>query len=129
MENFEKLKDILVDVLGVAPERITPQANLLDDLAAESIDFMDIAFQVEDKFGLSDITPASMFPAFMRDMNEILLDGRLKPDIRARLEKEYPFLTADHYHRLETDNAHKIFFDVSTVLAFIEREMATKAGA
>jgi acyl carrier protein len=50
---FEQLKPLLVNALGVAPERIRMESVLVSDLGAESIDLLDLSFQIEDKFGVS----------------------------------------------------------------------------
>lgn len=46
------LREMLVDALGVAEERVVPGASLVHDLGAESIDFLDIAFRVQQAFGV-----------------------------------------------------------------------------
>ncbi|HEY5622700.1 MAG TPA: phosphopantetheine-binding protein [Gammaproteobacteria bacterium] len=47
------LRDILVDALRVDPAEIVPEARIFGDLFAESIDLLDIQFQLERAFGLS----------------------------------------------------------------------------
>lgn len=52
-EEVEKtLKEILIDALGVDEEKIVPEASLVHDLGAESIDFLDIGFRVQQTFGV-----------------------------------------------------------------------------
>ncbi len=46
------LKEILVDALGVDEKRVVPEASLVHDLGAESIDFLDIGFRVQQTFGV-----------------------------------------------------------------------------
>ncbi|MFQ5851934.1 MAG: acyl carrier protein [Candidatus Binatia bacterium] len=46
------LKEILMDALGVGEEKIVPEASLVHDLGAESIDFLDIGFRVQQTFGV-----------------------------------------------------------------------------
>lgn len=46
------LKEILVDALGVDEEKVVPEASLVHDLGAESIDFLDIGFRVQQTFGV-----------------------------------------------------------------------------
>ena len=43
---------ILVDALDVDPARVHPHSSLIDDLGAESIDFLDILFRVESAFAI-----------------------------------------------------------------------------
>ena len=47
---FEELTSILVDALETEPEIIHPDAMLVIDLGAESIDILDIAFRIETAF-------------------------------------------------------------------------------
>lgn len=49
---FEKTREILVDTLGVDHNEVTPEASLIYDLGAESIDFLDISFRLEKAFGI-----------------------------------------------------------------------------
>ena len=52
MENFDKLKDILVDVLGVKAEDIKAESKFIDDLGADSLDLVELIMAFEDKFGI-----------------------------------------------------------------------------
>jgi len=52
-EIFSGLRTILVQALRVKPEEVVPQARIFSDLAAESIDILDVQFQIEHAFGLS----------------------------------------------------------------------------
>jgi acyl carrier protein len=47
---LEALKPLLVEVLGVAPERIRRESVLVADLGAESIDLLDLSFRIEERF-------------------------------------------------------------------------------
>jgi len=49
-EIFEKLKPLLVEVLGVPPETIRLESVLVADLGAESIDLLDLTFRIEEQF-------------------------------------------------------------------------------
>ena len=52
MGNFDKLKEILVDVLGVNEEDIKPESKFVDDLGADSLDLVELIMAFEDKFGI-----------------------------------------------------------------------------
>jgi acyl carrier protein len=47
---LEQLKPLLVEVLGVAPDKIRPESVLVRDLGAESIDLLDLSFRIEERF-------------------------------------------------------------------------------
>ena len=49
---YEKVKESVVEALGVDEEEVTPSAVLFDDLGAESLDLLDIVFRLEKEFGI-----------------------------------------------------------------------------
>lgn len=49
-EIFEKLKAIIVDQLGVDEENVTENATFVDDLAADSLDIVELIMRVEEEF-------------------------------------------------------------------------------
>ena len=51
MSTFEDVKTIVVEVLGVDPEKVTPEANFREDLEADSLDQVELIMAFEDKFG------------------------------------------------------------------------------
>ncbi|HPC62802.1 MAG TPA: acyl carrier protein [Verrucomicrobiota bacterium] len=48
-----RVEDILVDVLDVTREQLTPEAKIQADLGADSLDIVDIALKVEESFGVT----------------------------------------------------------------------------
>jgi len=52
-DDFEKLKNIIADVLNVDPDDITEETTLTDDLGADSLDLYQILMGIEDEFGIS----------------------------------------------------------------------------
>ncbi len=50
---FEKIKDIIVENLGVSPEEVKLEASLADDLGADSLDAVEISMAVEEEFSIS----------------------------------------------------------------------------
>lgn len=47
---FERVRDVVVKQLKVSPEEVTPQANLIDDLRADSLDIVDLTIAIEEAF-------------------------------------------------------------------------------
>ncbi len=47
----EKLNAIIIDMLEVEEDQITPAANFRKDLEADSLDLMELIMEIEDKFG------------------------------------------------------------------------------
>ena len=59
---LEQVRTVMVDALGVDDDEVKPQATLMGDLGAESIDFLDIVFRLEKAFGIK-IPREELFPA------------------------------------------------------------------
>ena len=51
-EIFNKVKDIIVDVLVIDEDKVQSTSRLIADLGAESIDFLDLVFQLEKEFSI-----------------------------------------------------------------------------
>lgn len=47
---FEKLKEIIVDQLEVEDSDVTMEAELIEDLGADSLDLVDLVMSIEDEF-------------------------------------------------------------------------------
>lgn len=53
MENHEqKIREIIVEQLGVTPEQVTAEASFIDDLGADSLDTVELVMAFEDAFGI-----------------------------------------------------------------------------
>lgn len=52
---FEKLREIIVEHLGVETDKVTPDASFTEDLNADSLDLVDLMMTIEEKFGLGEI--------------------------------------------------------------------------
>ena len=51
---FEKLKKILIEQLNVSEDKITMEANIVEDLEADSLSVMQIIMEMEEEFGLTE---------------------------------------------------------------------------
>tara|TARA_B100001996_G_scaffold162258_1_gene123742 strand:+ start:2588 stop:2818 length:231 start_codon:yes stop_codon:yes gene_type:complete len=52
MSTFDKVKDIIIDKLGVEEEKISTEASFVDDLGADSLDTVELIMQLEEEFGI-----------------------------------------------------------------------------
>ena len=48
---FERIKAIIVELLGVDPAKVAPEARVREDLEADSLDLVELIMEFEDKFG------------------------------------------------------------------------------
>ena len=51
-EIFEKVKDIIVEQLGVAENTVTLEASFIDDLGADSLDIVELVMAIEEEFDI-----------------------------------------------------------------------------
>ena len=49
-EIFEKLKEIIVEQLGVNEENVKEEATFVDDLSADSLDIVELVMNIEEEF-------------------------------------------------------------------------------
>ncbi len=52
MADFEKIKSIIVEQLGVDESEVTPEAHFIDDLGADSLDTVELVMALEEEFGV-----------------------------------------------------------------------------
>ncbi len=95
-EIFEKIQTALVDALGVDDDEVTPEATLVGDLGAESIDFLDIVFRLEKTFKIS-IPRGELFPEDVLTNAEYIKDGKVTEAGVAELRKRMPFADLDDF--------------------------------
>ncbi len=90
---FERLKPLLVEVLGVAPEKIRPESVLVADLGAESIDLLDLSFRIEETFNVTIESNEIEREASKRLPGGVYeKDGRLTDEALAEIRKALPEL-------------------------------------
>lgn len=51
-EIFEKVKEIVVEQLGVEADAVKPEANFADDLGADSLDTVELVMALEEEFDI-----------------------------------------------------------------------------
>ena len=52
MSTFDKVKEVIIDKLGVEEDKIVTEASFVDDLGADSLDTVELIMQLEEEFGL-----------------------------------------------------------------------------
>ncbi len=50
-DTFEKVKNIIVELLAVDPLKVTKEARFREDLEADSLDLVELIMEFEDEFG------------------------------------------------------------------------------
>lgn len=47
----DKVKEIIVEQLGVNPDQVVPEASFIEDLGADSLDTVELVMAFEEEFG------------------------------------------------------------------------------
>ena len=51
-EHYDKIKEIIIDKLGIDDGKITMDAKFIDDLGADSLDTVELIMQFEEEFSI-----------------------------------------------------------------------------
>jgi acyl carrier protein len=89
-EVFEKVQEALVDALGVDEEEVTPEATMVGDLGAESIDFLDIVFKLEKAFDIQ-IPREELSPEDILTNSQYVQEGRVTAEGLEELKRRMPW--------------------------------------
>jgi acyl carrier protein len=89
-EVFAKVQAALVDALGVDDDEVTPEATMVGDLGAESIDFLDIVFKLEKAFDIS-IPREELFPDDILTNSSFVQDGKVTDEGMNELKARIPW--------------------------------------
>jgi acyl carrier protein len=82
---------VLAEILNVDEADVTSGAALRGDLGADSIDLLDILFQLEREFGI-EISRDELFPeSIFQGHSEFVQDGRVTDKGLAELQTRMPF--------------------------------------
>ena len=122
-EIYTNLQETLVEALGVDDDEVTPEATLVGDLGAESIDFLDIGFRLEKAFDIK-IPREELFPAekILSDTN-FVQDGKLTAAGLEHMKKEMPHVDFSDF--AEDPHLSKIsdLFRVESIVKYIEGKL------
>jgi len=87
---YDKLRVVLVDALGLDEDEVNPDATLVGDLGAESIDFLDIVYNLEKTFDVQ-IPRGELIPDDILTDAEFVQDGRVTETGVVKLKQRMPF--------------------------------------
>lgn len=120
-EIYAKIRQVLVTSLAVDEDDITPQSRLTEDLGAESIDYLDIAFQTERAFGIK-IPPNEMLLGEML-VEPYVEEGRITDAGMAELRTRFPQLRLDVLEETRDIRDVQSAFTVDTLVHFVQGKL------
>lgn len=121
-EVFQKVQVALVDALGVEEEDVTPEATLVGDLGAESIDFLDIVFRLEKGFDIK-IPRGELFPEDILTNSDYVQEGRITKVGLDELRKRMPFAELDDFAKNPVVQDFGNLLTVADMCRFVESKV------
>lgn len=122
-EIFSKVQETLVDALGVDDDEVTPDATLIGDLGAESIDFLDIVFRLEKSFDIK-IPRGELFPENLASADSSFVqEGVVTEDGIAELRRRMPHADVDKFAADPKVENIQDLFTVDMVVGFLNAKL------
>lgn len=121
-----KVQDVLAEVLGIDEDEVTPRATLTGDLGAESIDFLDIVFRLEQAFSVK-IEQGELFPENLQQDPAFVQDGKLTPAGIEALREKLPHAEVDQIEDDPRLSRVGEIFTVDAIINFVERKLGAVA--
>lgn len=122
-EVFQKVRVALVDALGVDEQEVTPEATLVGDLGAESIDFLDIVFRLEKAFDIK-IPRGELLPEDILTNPAYVENGRVTEAGLAELRKRMPFANLDNFAANPNVQDFANLLTVADMCRFVESKVS-----
>lgn len=99
-EVFTGVKEALIEALAVDDEEVTPEATLVGDLGAESIDLLDIVYRLEKTFNIK-IERGELVPDDVVNDQEgkYVVEGRLTPEGLSEIKKRMPYADLESFEK------------------------------
>ncbi len=121
-EVYQNVQQILVDALALDDDEVTPQATLVGDLGAESIDFLDIVHRLEKQFDI-EIDNSELFPEDILRSADYVQDGKVTAAGVEELKKRLPFVDFAKFESNPTVQAFAQLLTVQDLCRFIEHKL------
>lgn len=123
-EIFAKVRDTLVDALGVDDDEVTLESRLEADLGAESIDFLDIVFRLEKNFGIK-IPRGELFPEDLASSDSGLVkDGLVTAEGLISLKQRMPHFDLEKFSQDPKIENMRDMFTVQMLVNFVKNKLA-----
>jgi acyl carrier protein len=122
-EVFEKVKTCLVEALGVDDDEVTPEASIMGDLGAESIDWLDIVFCLERSFGIK-IPHGELSPEDILTNASYVQDGKVTSAGLSKLKERMPFADLSKFEANPSVQEFPQLLTVQDMVRYVESKIA-----
>ena len=118
-EIFSRVKETLVEALGVDEDEVVGLATLTGDLGAESIDFLDIVFRLEKAFNIK-IPRGELFPENILNNPSFVDDKKLTDSGLAELRLRMAHADLTEFEKNPEVDRIAELFTVDAIVRYVE---------
>jgi acyl carrier protein len=122
-----KVREALVDALGVDEDEVVPAARIGADLGAESIDYLDIVFRLEKAFNIK-IPRGDLFPDNILTSEEFVQNKKLTEKGLAELKARMPYADLKKFEQNPNVDDIADLFTVNMIVGYVEAKLAGAAA-
>jgi len=123
----EKVREALVEALGVDEDEVVGTAKIGADLGAESIDYLDIVFRLEKAFNIK-IPRGDLFPDNILSSEEFVQDNRLTEKGLAELKARMPHADLTQFEKNPNVQDVADLFTVDMIVRYIESKLSSQGA-
>jgi len=121
-EIYDRIKEELIDALGVDDDEVTPEATVMGDLGAESIDFLDIIFRLEKAFDIK-VPREELYPDNLLNNDEYVSDGKVTHVGMDQLKAAMPHVDFSEFENDPDVNKISDLFTVDSIVKFVQSKL------
>lgn len=129
-ELTEKLHACIAQTIGIETEKVTPDASLVDDLGADSLDLLDLVFRLEQAFQIrisrGDIERRAKETLPEEDFEQ---DGLLTPSAKDALRRELPEIPSERFDAVSRPSDIPRLFTARTFLRLVKKQLEASRAA
>ena len=123
---FEQVRDILAELLDVEAVEITPASYLVRDLGLESIDFLELAVALNQRFKV----PVHDDTLFLRNLRlEIMQARESGQGVLERLKDRFGFLSEERLEQIVDELDAGPAIKVQDLVSYIQWQMKNNLAA
>ncbi len=122
---LKKVQECLAGALALDTKEIRLESSLVNDLGAESIDFIDIIFRLEKAFDIK-IPAGELFPGNLLNQEGLVEAGRVTPAGLKVLREKVPLLNVSEFEKEPQVSQLAGLFNVQMIIDYVRERVSTK---
>lgn len=123
----EKVREALVEALGVDEDEVIGTAKIGADLGAESIDYLDIVFRLEKAFNIK-IPRGDLFPDNILSSEEFVQDNRLTEKGLVELKARMPHADLTQFEKNPNVQDIADLFTVDMIVRYVALKLDSQGA-